>query len=112
MVFNVSILIVKCYLHSLSITENEEYQIMVVSNREVMKQLVGCLQSPSFTHVVHIRVLCCLENLSYNSSTHKYLCTPDVISAAINSAALPSPEVQFGDMDRALCTKLECDLVR
>eukprot|EP00731_Ephydatia_muelleri_P037869 Em0584g1a len=93
-------------------TEDEEYQIMVVSNPEVMKQLVGCLQTPTFTHAVHKRVLCCLENLSYNSSTHKILCSPDIICAAINSADLPSLEVQFGDMDQAMCMKLECDLVR
>ena len=93
-------------------TGDEEYQIMVVSNPEVMKQLVGCLQSPSFTHPVHIRALLCLEHLTNNSSTHKFLCSPDIICAAINSADLPSLEVQFGDMDQAMCMKLECDLVR
>ena len=100
------------YLLSRSMTEDEVYQIMVVSNPEVMKQLAGCLQTPTFTHFVHTRVLCCLENLSYNSSTHRFICTPDIISAAINSPDLPSSQVQLGDMDQALCTKLECDLVR
>ena len=108
----VTIYFISYYLLSLSMTEDEEYQIMVVSNPEVMKQLVGCLQTPTFTHAVHKRVLCCLENLSYNSSTHKILCSPDIICAAINSADLPSQEVQFGDMDQAMCMKLECDLVR
>ena len=93
-------------------TGDEDYQIMVVSNPEVIKQLVGCLQTPTFTHTVRIRVLCCLEKLSHNSSTHKFLCSPDIICAAINSADLPSQEVQFGDMDQAMCMKLECDLVR
>ena len=93
-------------------TGDEEYQIMVVSNPEVMKQLVGCLQTPTFTHAMHIRVLLCLEHLTNNSSTHKFLCSPDIICAAINSADLPSQEVQFGDMDQAMCMKLECDLVR
>ena len=100
------------YILSCSMTEDEVYQIMVVSNPEVMKQLAGCLQTPTFSHFVRVRVLCCLENLSYNSSTHKFICTPDIISAAINSPNLPSCQMRFGDMDQALCTKLECDLVR
>ena len=51
-----------------------------------MKQLVGCLQNPNFFSAVHVRVLCSLENLSYNTCTHQYLCNPEILSTVVNGS--------------------------
>ena len=95
-----------------SITEDETHQVLVVSNLKVMNQFVGCLQTPTFTHDVHVRVVCCLENLSYNPCTHQYLSTEEIIRAVINASEMPSPTPHFEDMDPALCSKLDNDLVK
>lgn len=93
-------------------TENEEYQVRLVTNEKVMKQLVGCLQTPTFNHNLHINVLCCIENLLYNPSTHQHLCNPKIVRVVMNASDQVSDTRQVEDMDPALCLKLERDLVK
>ena len=77
-----------------------------------MKQFIGCLKNPTVNTPVHINVLCCLENLSYNLYTHKYLSNVDLIGALINVAdRRPLHPIHFEDMDPALCSELESHLV-
>ena len=78
-----------------------------------MKQLIGCLKTPTFTTNMDIVVLCCLHNLTYNAYTHKYLSNVDLIGAIMKVAdRIPSEHIQFEDMDPVLCLKLESDLAK
>ena len=97
----------------ISITEDEQHQFLIVSNQNVMKLFIGCLEYPSFSKDTHMKVLCCLENLSYNPYTHKYLSNVDIIGALMMVAdkSLSSP-IYFEGMDPAICANRECDLVK
>ena len=44
--------------------------------------------TPSFSHVVRINVLCCLEILSCNYKSHYYLVKPHVISAIMGASSM------------------------
>ncbi|KAL5517581.1 hypothetical protein EMCRGX_G003156 [Ephydatia muelleri] len=55
------------------ISLDEQHQIKIISNEEVMKQLIGCLEHPDLSTTINIDVLICIQNLSYNAYTHKYL---------------------------------------
>lgn len=77
-----------------------------------MKQFVGCLQTPTFKHGVHTSVLCCIENLLYNPSTHLHICKPEIVSTVMSVSDQISDPRLVEDMDPALCSKLEHDLVK
>ena len=57
---------------------------------------------------MHINVLCCFENLSYNAYTHKYLSKVDLIGALMKVAERTSSHpIQLEDMDPDLYLKLQ-----
>ena len=89
---------------TISIAKDDDHQIEIVSNQDVMQQMIGCL------HNKRIKVNYCLYILSCNSSTHQHLCNLRLISGVMSASDWLVPEAQFGDMDPALCTKLEREL--
>ena len=92
---------------SLSISKDEQHQVQIVENEKVMKQLIG------FLTIGRLPTLCCLENLLYNSYTHKHLSNVDLIVALMKIAERPSSQpVMFEDMDPALCSKLDSDVAK
>eukprot|EP00731_Ephydatia_muelleri_P005477 Em0002g1653a len=90
-----------------SISKDEQHQVQIVENEKVMKQLIG------FLTIGRLPTLCCLENLLYNSYTHKHLSNVDLIVALMKIAERPSSQpVMFEDMDPALCSKLDSDVAK
>ena len=77
-----------------------------------MDQIVGCLVTPSFNHMVRIKVLCCLENLSYNYKSHYYLVKPHVINAIMGASSMYITPTVLEGMDQAECLKNDSNLIK
>ena len=56
-----------CHLSIFTVSQKLIYrfQSQIISSEDIMNQIVGCLVTPSFGHIVRIKVLCCLENQSF-----------------------------------------------
>jgi hypothetical protein len=97
-----------------SVTGDEEHQVLLASNREVMKQLVGCLQTKIFnTYWIYSNIALCLQNLSSNPCTHQYFFTSEIVFAMVNFSAdkiLPTSFIE--GVDPAQCLKLVNDTVK
>ena len=96
-----------------SISLDEQHQIQIISNEEVMKQLIGCLEHPDLSTTINIDVLICIQNLSYNAYTHKYLANVYLIDTLMKVADKRHQlRTGFLNMDPVLCSKLEFDLAK
>ena len=88
------------------------FQNLIISSEGVLDQIVGCLVTPSFSHMVRTRVLCCLENLSYNNKSHFYLVKPHVINAIMGASSMRITPTVLEGMDQAECIKNDSNLIK
>ena len=77
-----------------------------------MDQLIGCLVTTSFSHTVRIRVLCCLENLSYNCKSHRHLVSPHFIHAIMGAASMHIDRTEVEGIDPALSINYNTNLIK
>ena len=77
-----------------------------------MDQMIGCLVTTSFSHEVRIKVLCCLENLSYNCKSHRHLVRPHFIRAIMGAASMQIDRTEVEGIDPALSINHNTNLIK
>ena len=77
-----------------------------------MDQIIGCLVTTSFSHTVRMKVLCCLENLSYNCKSHHHLVSPHVIHAIMGAASMQIDRTEVEGIDPALSINHNTNLIK
>ena len=77
-----------------------------------MDQMIGCLVTTSFSHTVRIKVLCCLENLSYNCKSHGHLVRPHFIRAIMGVASMQINRTNVEGLDPEVCFNYNTNLIK